>query len=405
MSLSMAWLGRSVAYVCITLGTLLTSLHAHDHRALLAQAIGLLVVGGAIAAWTLIEARTPVGAPPRPGLYLALGVVCAVSGAVSATNNGAWTIILAGIATMVAGSDIPLTPTIAMTAVGVAATLISCAVNDLTSGAALIGLPVTIVSGTVIGLRRRAYRVEAQQSVELLERTRQVQDLRRRADVLDERTRIAREIHDVLAHSLGGLGIQIQAARAVLTDSADIETALSVLATAQRLASDGLTETRRALHALRSDTLSLDEELRSLADQHVGMHRAAVDCEIAGTPRELPAAASIALLRVAQEAMVNAAKHGAGAPVQVRLEYEPELVRLTVANRLSAAGQRAQGPAMSTADAGYGLAGMRERLLLIGGSLHAGPDGGRWVVAAELPQAYAGATARPQTREGRTDGQ
>lgn len=400
MSLSMAWISRSVAYFCVTLGTILTAVSEHDWRVLIVQSVGLAIVGVAMATWTLIESRTPPNAPPRPALYVSLGVVCAVSGALSATHNGAWTIVLAGIATMVAGGDIALQPAIAITAAGVASTLVSCVVNGLTSSAALIGLPVTVVTGMMIGLRRRAYRVEAQQSAELLERTRQVQDLQRRADVLDERTRIAREIHDVLAHSLGGLGIQIQAARAVLTDSADIETALSVLGTAQRLASDGLTETRRALHALRSDTLSLDEELRSLAEQHGGMHRAKVEFEIDGTPQELPAAASIALLRVAQEAMVNAAKHGAGQPIELRLAYLADRVRLTVANRTAASGQRTQAPAMQTADAGYGLAGMRERLLLIGGSLQVGPHDGRWTVTAELPHVPTPARPMAEGRDG-----
>ncbi|MBR7837342.1 hypothetical protein KDL01_28950 [Actinospica durhamensis] len=400
MSLSMAWISRSVAYVGVTLGTILSSVHAHEPRALLVQVVGLAIIGVAMVAWALIEHRTPPSSPPRPGLYVALGVVCAVSGALSATDNGAWVIVLTAIATMVAGSDVPLLPAFGISALAVACTLVSSVVSDMTSTAGLVGLPATIVSGLFIGLRRRAYRVEAQQSAELLERTRQVQDLQRRADVLDERTRIAREIHDVLAHSLGGLGIQIQAARAVLTDSADIDTALSVLATAQRLASDGLTETRRALHALRTDTLSLDEELRSLADQHSGMHRAKVDCEITGTTRELPAAASIALLRVAQEAMVNAAKHGSGAPIALRLDYTADRVRLSVTNRMAHSGQKAQTSAMETADAGYGLAGMRERLLLIGGSLQAGPDeGGTWTVVAELPHVPMAARATTEGRE------
>lgn len=165
-----------------------------------------------------------------------------------------------------------------------------------------------------------------------------MQALQRRADVLDERTRIAREIHDVLAHSLGGLGIQIQAARAVLTDSGDVDKALDLLATARRLASDGLTESRRALHALRSDALTLDDELRHLADKHGGLHRATVAFGVEGTPRALPAAASPALLRVAQEAMVNAAKHAPHQPVDLRLEYAQDRVRLTVSNPLVHAG-------------------------------------------------------------------
>jgi signal transduction histidine kinase len=81
----------------------------------------------------------------------------------------------------------------------------------------------------------------------------------RRADLLDERARIAREIHDVLAHSLGALGIQIQAARSVLHKDAD--QASDLLAAAQQMAAEGLVETRRAVQALRTDTLPIDEEL------------------------------------------------------------------------------------------------------------------------------------------------
>jgi signal transduction histidine kinase len=96
--------------------------------------------------------------------------------------------------------------------------------------------------------------------------------------------------------------------------------------------------------------------------------------------------------------MVNAAKHGAGQSIDLRLDYLADRVRLTVANRIAAAGQKTQAPAMQTADAGYGLAGMRERLLLIGGSLHAGPHEGRWIVTAELPNVP---TPAGPTTEGR----
>ena len=75
-----------------------------------------------------------------------------------------------------------------------------------------------MVAGLIIGRNRGAYRIQAEQAAQLLAQREQLQAEQRRADLLDERARIAREIHDVLAHSLGGLGIQIQAARAVLTD-------------------------------------------------------------------------------------------------------------------------------------------------------------------------------------------
>ena len=87
----------------------------------------------------------------------------------------------------------------------------------------LAGYPLLIVACLSWGRNRRAYRVQAEQAAALLEQYERVRAEQRRADVLDERTRIAREIHDVLAHSLGALGIQIQAAKAMLTDHRDVD--------------------------------------------------------------------------------------------------------------------------------------------------------------------------------------
>ena len=171
------------------------------------------------------------------------------------------------------------------------------------------------------GRNRRAYRVQAEQSAALLEQYERLRAEQRRADVLDERTRIAREIHDVLAHSLGALGIQIQAAKAMLTDHRNIDQAVEALATAQRMAADGLAETRRAVHALRVDTLPLGEELSAVVDTHRQRYQVPVTFETSGPTRALPPDASLALLRTVQEALVNAAKHACGQPIGVRLDY------------------------------------------------------------------------------------
>jgi signal transduction histidine kinase len=103
-----------------------------------------------------------------------------------------------------------------------------------------------------------------------------------------------------------------------------------------------------------------------------------------GEPRPVPADATVALLRVAQEALVNAAKHAAGQPVTVRLHYEASGITLTVRNPL-AAGGTAGGARIRTADTGYGLTSMRERVRLLGGMLGAGPGDGHWSVTASLP--------------------
>src|SRR5215472_17471386 len=101
---------------------------------------------------------------------------------------------------------------------------------------------------------------------------------------LDERTRIAREIHDVLAHSLGALGIQIQAARAALADHKDIDRADEILAGAQRMAAEGLVDTRRAVHALRAGTLPLDEELARVSDTHTQRYHVPASFDVGGVP-------------------------------------------------------------------------------------------------------------------------
>ena len=105
----------------------------------------------------------------------------------------------------------------------------------------------------------------------------------------------------------------------------------------------------------------------------------------------MPPDATIAMLRIAQEALVNAAKHAAGQAVTVRLDYRDADVRLAVRNNLAPAGDPGRGrgpdspPAVQTANAGYGLTGMRERLQILSGTMEAGRDDGQWVVTAQLP--------------------
>lgn len=238
----------------------------------------------------------------------------------------------------------------------------------------------------MFGLQRRSYRVQAEQSAALLAQHQRLRAEQRRADVLDERTRIAREIHDVLAHSLGALGIQIQAAKAILTDHRDVDRAVEALTTAQRMAADGLTETRRAVHALRVDTLPLGEELAAVVDTHRQRYHIPVTLETSGMARALPPDATLALLRTAQEAMVNAAKHAPGQRVAVRLDYGENDVRLSVVNGLDGADVSVRRPGNT---GGYGLTGMRERLRLLDGTLRVGPKENDWTVTAELPLAAA----------------
>ena len=349
------------------------------------QAACYAIVGLAIVALTVIDLR-PAAARYRGRWQPALlGVIAVAAGFASGTGDGASALIVfALVAAMMAAGEISFTSGVAVAAAG----SLAVAVSGLVSGASievLLGFPLLVVSGLVIGNNRGAYRVQAEQAALLLAQRDRLEAEQRRADLLDERARIAREVHDVLAHSLGALGIQIQAARAVLTDRGDVAKAAEMLETAQRMAADGLVETRRAVHALREDNLPLAEQLARVSDTHAERFSVPASFDTGGTPRPLPPDAIVALLRVAQESLVNAAKHAAGQPVSVRLDYDPAAVRLTVRNEL-ASSQGADGiPELSTVNGGYGLTGMRERLRLLSGSLQAGRRDNEWIVTAELP--------------------
>ena len=193
----------------------------------------------------------------------------------------------------------------------------------------VLGYPALLAGLAVVGRYRRAYQIQTEQAEALLAETRRAQLEAERAAALTERSRIAREIHDVLAHSLGALGIQLQAAEVMLSEHQDIDRALHSLAGARRLVDEGLTETRRAVRALRTDAPPLPQALAALVDDRPGA------LTVSGEPYALSPAAGLALLRVAQEAVTNAAKHADGQPATIALEYADAGVELRVENPLA----------------------------------------------------------------------
>ena len=343
------------------------------------------VLGLALLAWTVLEA-SPAAAARYPAWALPVlrGVIAFASGfAAGAGGGGSAMVVFAFVAAMAAGVNSDLAAAVAVTAAGILAIEVSGLAFGQSYGT-LLGLPAIVLAGLVIGHNWGGYRVQAEQAAALLAQREQLQAEQRRADLLDERARIAREIHDVLAHSLGALGIQIQAARSVLHKDAD--QASDLLAAAQQMAAEGLVETRRAVQALRTDTLPLDEELALVTDTHAQRYHVPVSYDTGGLPAALPPDTTLALLRVAQEALVNAAKHAAGQPVAVRLDYGDADVRLTVRNDLLPGADTRQPADVSTVNGGYGLTGMHERLRLLNGTLEAGRRDGQWIVTAELPR-------------------
>ncbi|HEY1627709.1 MAG TPA: histidine kinase [Streptosporangiaceae bacterium] len=371
------WLMRATAYVAIGLLALINPPTSHPQRAV--QIACFAMIGAALLANVYFDIAPRYRAY---GVPVSLGVMAVGGGLAAATTGGGQTLVVfAAIAAMVAGTDIEMPIPIVIAAAGMLPIWIAGPFTHSTLGT-LGGYPALLISCVLWGRNRRSYRVQAEQAAALLEQHKRLQAEQRRVDVLDERSRIAREIHDVLAHSLGALGIQIQSAKSMLTDQGDVGRAVEALSTAQRIAADGLTETRRAVHALRVDSLPLAEELAGVVDTHQQSYRVPVTFETSGTVRPLPPDASLALLRAGQEALVNAAKHAPGQQVTVHLDYTDTGVRLAVVNHTSGAVVTDRKPGLT---GGYGLTGMGERLRLLNGTLQAGPRDNEWAVTAEIP--------------------
>jgi len=391
------WVARALGLIWVGLLAFVIFPPARADIALIQVPAYALVALGFVA-WALIDLHPAATRYSTWALPAALGLM-AVAGGVAGTagHGGAFMVIFAAVAVMAAGSDTAMAAALAVTGAGILAIEVSGLIFG-TGVSTLIGYPAIELAALLIGHNRAAYRVQAEQSAMLLAQREQLEAEQRRADRLDERTRIAREIHDVLAHSLGALGIQIQAARSTLHK--DPDKASDLLAAAQQMAAEGLVETRRAVHALRADTLPLNDELARVSEAYGQRYQVAVSFDTGGAPAALPPDATLALLRVAQEALVNAAKHAAGQGVAVRLDFGESDIRLTVRNDL-APGAEADRPAgLSTVNGGYGLTGMRERLRLLNGTLEAGREDNQWIVTAELPRPAPGpqpGNARPET--------
>jgi signal transduction histidine kinase len=200
---------------------------------------------------------------------------------------------------------------------------------------------------------------------------------------MGERARIARDLHDVVAHHVSAIAVQAETAR--LTTEGLPEEGRAHFEAIGQTARDALAEMRRLLGVLREDTdgAAHREPQPGLArlNELVDTARAAgtpVQLTLEGTVAPLPPGVDLCAFRILQEALTNARRHAPGAAVDVELAYADDMLRLRV---------RDHGPgAADPASDGHGLLGMRERAIMVGGTLSAGPaDGGGFAVEAELP--------------------
>jgi signal transduction histidine kinase len=215
----------------------------------------------------------------------------------------------------------------------------------------------------------------------LLARLEDAREAEARAVALAERTRIARELHDVLAQSLSGLAIQLEAARRLAQREQAATRLRTVIDRAGALAKEGIEDARRVVVALRDPPGQVVDHLPQLVERYRTDHLLDAGLHVEGQPRELPPKAGLALYRGAQEALTNAARYAHGAKTSLTLRYETARVVLTVEN-LGGPGTSAAAPAHGP---GTGLIGMRERLAQVGGTATAGPSGNGWSVRMEIP--------------------
>jgi signal transduction histidine kinase len=306
--------------------------------------------------------------------WLALAVLAGAGGAVGGLAPVG--IAFPAVAVIAAATLIGPLPTAAIALIGA----VSLTVTVLGAGSphAIIAVGLLAIAAALLGgASRRQYQDRAAQAEALLaERTRADAE-RDRASALAERNRIGREVHDVLAHSLGALSVQLDAADAVLETGGDQANARELVQRARRLAVDGLAETRKAVHALRDEPVALSEQLAALAATD------GAELTVAGAERRMPPDAELALYRAAQEALNNARKHAPGAPVTLRLDYGRGATVLVVANGPCPGGHNASP--LSKTGAGLGLRGMRERVESLGGDVSVEPHERGWTVRATVP--------------------
>jgi signal transduction histidine kinase len=415
---------RAAVLLTVLITTPLATPNPHAGPKTGALTVALAVCGVSWIVWELSRGR--------PRAWVAALAVLGVAGGVLAGLTPLSTAVAIGfVVTTSAGQRLPMTSSLAITAATIAAFLITGLVTGA-DASALVGWSAGFAGMWAFGLTRRAYVLRAVEAEEALAQARRAHTAQAQAAALAERARIAREIHDVLAHSLAAVSVNLQAAEGLLdaapAKSAEVTKAIECLQRASALTREGMAETRRAILALRYDeadwnardaaddlssadgtdseadseadsgtdsgagdafgtgqgsrAVRLPGHLRALAEQHAAAGDAEVTFTVSGQPRVVTAEAALTAYRTAQEALTNARKHAPGQPVTVALDYPDGAMTLRVSNPLPASGVARP---LSGTGLGYGLTGLRERAELVGGTLTAGADDGCWRVHLKIP--------------------
>lgn len=360
------WLGDAAVTVLVVLAGV-APVHP---RAAFTWSTGVVVLNLVAAGALLVRRRIP-----RAVLLTAVVLVVA-SLPLGLFNPGLS--VAAAVATYVVVLRVPRPQGAWVTAV-VASTTLGCA---LLAGEAAPQHGLAVLFAGALGDAIRSQRAHVATLRERAERAERTREAVARQRVAEDRLTIARDLHDVVAHQIAVINLHAGVASSALPDRpADADASLRVIRRASRTV---LTEIGDLLAALRdpgaaegpAGLAQLDDVVREFASSGLD-----VTVRTDGEPRALPAAVDVAALRVVQEALANAHKHGAEHRAHLLVERLPRTLRLTVTNPV------APGLAGSVAPGNrQGLIGMGERVESVRGTLAHGPDGiGAWVLTAELP--------------------
>jgi signal transduction histidine kinase len=342
---------------------------------------------GTIAAWVLVAGLAANAAwvvllvlPLRAQFVSAFCLAIMVTGGgLTAAATGGTSLVPAAIAVLWLTRDTRLSTTPGLVLGFV--TMVIVIVGDVLTPVSLLGataMEAGVIVGFLAGLSRRQFVVAELRARELVEE-------QARTDVLSARAQLASEIHDVLAHSLGGLVIQLDAVDALL-ESGNTDAAAAKVRDARALAADCLGEARRAVAALSESpadgpalvaAAQVVDDLSAFVAAHVSLGGTAELSQI-GVGHDVSKPVDLALRRAVQEGLTNARKHAPGAGVDVVLRWNADSVQLEISNPVGATpGPSTPGPPTG----GHGLVGMRERFAALpGGAASVERAAGRFVV-------------------------
>ena len=343
-----------------------------------------VILGVSVAAWItwiVSDGRDRINAA-------SLIVMGAAGGVLTGLSPNSPAVAVGCVAVFSAGARLSTVASLGVTAETLAGFLATGLVTGIPT-AELLGYAWAFVGLWTVALTRNEFLVRAVSAERTLVETRRAREAETQAAALAERARIARDLHDVLAHSLAAVSVNLQAAEGLLSsgtlpgDIPELVKAIECIERAGTLTRDGLAAAKRAVLALRDDAGPLPEQLAALAGQFRAVGEPAVNLEVSGETRPIPAEAGVAAYRTAQEALTNARKHAPGQPVTVRLAYDPDQITLSIVNPMPP--EHAERPLADTGG-GFGLVGLRERAAVAGGTFEAGPDSGNWQVRLRIPK-------------------